>query len=92
MAAFTDMKVRCVIVCDGLNRIYCSWYFALQVLRGDPWQEIPRQGFISTSVCKIAAALVAAVEAAFALGADTLLAKMAGLTACFHDRNNGVVL
>ena len=60
-------------MCDGLNRIYCSWYFALQVLRRDPWQEIPRQGFISTSVCKIAAALVAAVEAAFAQGADTLL-------------------
>ena len=53
---------------------------------------LARQGFIGTSVCKIAAALVAAVEAAFAQGADTLLAKMAGLTACFHDRNNGVVL
>ena len=78
MAAFTELKMRCVIVCDGLNRIYCSWYFALQVLRGDPWQEIPRQGFISTSVCKIAAALVAAVEAAFAQGADTLLVKRAG--------------
>ena len=51
-----------------------------------------QQGFVSTSVCKLAATLVAAVEAAFAQGADTLLAKMAGLTACLHDRNNGVVL
>ena len=50
------------------------------------------EGFVSTSVCKLAAALGAAVEAAFAQGADTLLAKMAGLTACLHDRNNGVVL
>ena len=33
VAAFTELKMRCVIVCDGLNRIYCSWYFALQVLR-----------------------------------------------------------
>ena len=54
---------------------------------GDAWP-----GIFSNSVCKIAAALVAAVEAAFAQGADTLLAKMAGLTACLHDRNNGVVL
>ena len=46
------------------------------------------QGFVSTSVCKLAAA----VEAAFAQGADTLLAKMAGLTACLHNRKNGVVL
>ena len=53
---------------------------------------MPGQGFVSTSVGKLAAALVAAVEAAFAQGADTLLAKMAGLTACLHDRINGVVL
>ena len=53
---------------------------------------MPGQGFVSTSVCKFAATLVAAVEAAIAQGADTLLAKMAGLTACLHDRNNGVVL
>ena len=46
---------------------------ALHVLRRDPWQEMPGQGFVSTSVCKVAAALVAAVEAAFAQGADTLL-------------------
>ena len=65
---------------------------ALHVLRPDPGQEMPGQGFVSTSVCKLAAALVAAVEAAFAQGADTLLAKMAGLTACPHNRNNGVIL
>ena len=65
---------------------------ALYQLRRDPWQEMPGQGFVSTSVGKLAAALVAAVEAAFAQGADTLLAKMAGLTACPHDRNNGVIL
>ena len=65
---------------------------ALHVLRRDPWQEMPGQVFVSTSVCKLAATLVAAVEAAFAQGADTLLAKMAGLTACLRDRNNGVVL
>ena len=65
---------------------------ALHVLRRDPGQEMPGQGFVSTSVCKLAATLVAAVEAAFAQGADTLLAKMAGLTACLCDRNNGVVL
>ena len=53
---------------------------------------MPGQGFVSTSVCKLTAAPVAAVEAAFAQGADTLLAKMAGLTACLHNRNNGVVL
>ena len=51
-----------------------------------------RDSSAPVSVCKIAAALVAAVEAAFAQGADTLLAKMAGLTACLHDRINGVVL
>ena len=64
---------------------------ALHVIRRDPGQEMP-EGFVSTSVCKVAAALVAAVEAAFAQGADTLLAKMAGITACLRDRNNGVVL
>ena len=53
---------------------------------------MPGQGFIITSIGKLAAALVAAVEATIAQGADTLLAKMAGLTACLHDRNNGVVL
>ena len=65
---------------------------ALHVLRRDPGQEMPGQGFVSTSVGKLAAALFAAVEATFAQGADTLLAKMAGLTACLRDRNNGVVL
>ena len=53
---------------------------------------MPGQGFVSTSVCKLAAALGAAVEAAFAQGAETLYAMMAGLTACLHDRNNRVVL
>ena len=67
---------------------------ALHVLRRDPGQEMPGrgQGFVSTSVGKLAAALVAAVEPAFAQGTDTLLAKMAGLTACLYDRNKGVVL
>ena len=65
---------------------------ALHVLRRDPGQEMPSQGFVRTSVCKVAAALIAAVEAAFAQGADTLLAKMAGLTTCLRDMNNGVVL
>ena len=46
----------------------------LLVLRQYPGQEMPGQGFVSTSVCKLAATLVAAVEAAFAQGADTLLA------------------
>ena len=49
-------------------------FLALHVLR----QEMPGQGFVSTSVCKVAAALVAAVEAAFAQGADTLLVERAG--------------
>ena len=53
---------------------------------------MPSQGFVRTSVCKLTAALVAAVEAVFAQGADTLLTKMAGLTACLHNGNNGVVL
>ena len=63
-----------------------------QAMQGWAGQQMPGQGFVSTSVCKLAATLVAAVEAAFAQGADTLLAKMVGLTACLHDRNNGVVL
>ena len=62
---------------------------ALHVLRRDPWQEMPGQGFVSTSVCKVAAALVAAVEAAFAQGADTLLAKMAGLMSSLHASATG---
>ena len=56
----------------------------LQVFWRDAGQQLPGKRGISSSVGKVAVALVGAVCAAFALAADALLIKVTGLAAVMH--------
>ena len=53
---------------------------------------MPGKGGVSSNVGKVAGAFVAAVCAAFALAADTLLMELTSLAAVIHPSLRGVEL
>ena len=67
-------------------------FWLLQVFWGDAGQQLPGKRGISSSVGKVAVALVGAVCAAFALVADALLTELTGLAAVIHPNLRGVEL